>query len=244
MFSPRQLENILFLDIETVSSAPAYEDLSPRMQALWEHKSARFQRQDAPRSPAELYTDKAAILAEFGRVVCISCGYLRFDAQGKPALTLRSYRGADEKALLDEFGQMLNQYTSRSSERRLCAHNGKEFDFPYLGRRFLIQGLPLPLALQVQGKKPWETPFLDTMELWSFGDYKGFTSLDLLAAVFNIPSPKDDIDGSQVGRVFWQEQDHERIRVYCEKDVYTTAQILLAMSRLPLLEEGAESGDA
>ena len=185
--------------------------------------------------PSHLYQSRAAIFAEFGKVVCISCGFIRYQ-DDKPHFKLKSFSGNDEQRLLADFAAMLNPFTQKS-ERTLCAHNGKEFDFPYLGRRYLINGLPLPAILgEMQSKKPWEVRLLDTMQLWKFGDYKSFTSLDLLCAVFGVPSPKDDIDGSQVGRVFWVEQDYARIARYCERDVVATAQVLLRMCGENMME--------
>lgn len=229
MFSRSQLAQILFLDIETVSVAPDLGALPAHMQELWERKAELLrERPDTPHTPAELYKSRAAIFAEFGKVVCVSCGVLRFQ-EDRPSIKLKSFHGADEAQLLTEFAQMLNPFMART-DRNLCAHNGKEFDFPYLGRRFLINGLPLPAILaDIQSKKPWEVRLLDTLQLWKFGDYKSFTSLDLLCAVFDIPSPKDDIDGSQVGQVFWEEKDYGRIARYCERDVVATAQVLLRM---------------
>lgn len=236
MFTAQDIQDILFLDIETASQVPTFADLSPRMQALWTRKAVRYQKQEPEKSAETLYPEKAAIHAEFGQVVCISCGYLRFGPDHLPHLKVKSFFGPDERRTLEAFGEVLNQFIQGGKgKRRICAHNGKEFDFPYLGRRYVIQGLAIPPVLQVQGQKPWETSFIDTMELWKFGDFKAYTSLDLLSAVLGIPSPKDDIDGSQVGRVFWEEQGYDRIRTYCEKDVQTTAQVLLKMSRLPLI---------
>lgn len=237
MFKKEQLKDILFVDIETASAVPEYAQLSERMQALWDKKSQRYRRgDDAEKSSEQLFTEKAGIHAEFARVVCISCGYLQFDEEGAPSMNMKSYGGEDEVEVLAEFGKMLDKYTAVKAGRTLCAHNGKEFDYPFLGRRYVINQLRIPYSLQVQGKKPWEVNLLDTMELWKFGDYKSYTSLNLLSAILDIPSPKDDIDGSDVGRVFWQEKDHERIRIYCEKDVLTTAQVVLRMCRLPLME--------
>ncbi|GAB4416946.1 MAG: 3'-5' exonuclease [Bacteroidia bacterium] len=235
MFKPDQIEQLLFLDIETAPIAPDYASLAPRMQGLWDHKSQRYQRQDAEKTPQQLFDEKAGIHAEFAQVVCISCGYVLFK-ENVPSLHLKSYVGPDETQVLADFGDMLNKFISKKEGRSLCAHNGKEFDFPFLGRRYVIRGLPIPYVLRVQGKKPWEVSFVDTMELWKFGDIKAYTGLDLLAAVLDIPSPKDDMDGSDVARVFWEEKDYERIRIYCEKDVRTTVQVLLRMSRLPLLD--------
>lgn len=233
MFSQSILENILFLDIETVCMAQNYEQLPAHMQRLWDKKAARYQKNETDKTAAELFFEKAGIHAEFGKIVCISCGYLTFENY-VPSIKLKSFCGANEVDLLKSFGEMLDKYMAKGN-RNLCAHNGKEFDFPYLGRRFIINQLPIPESLQIQGKKPWEVNFIDTMELWKFGDYKAYTSLELLATIFGIESPKDDIDGSQVAHVFWRERAYDRIQKYCEKDVKTTAQVLLRMSLLPLI---------
>jgi len=236
MFTPAQIENLMFLDIETVPMAPTYEELSPRMREMWDAKVRRYQRAEPEKEISQLFLEKAGIHAEFGRVVCISCGLIRFADEGKPDIRLKSYFDTEEKVLLEAFGRDVDHFTRSREGRSLCAHNGREFDFPYLGRRYLIHGLEIPYVLRIQGKKPWEVSFVDTMELWKFGDYKAYTSLNLLSAVLDVPSPKDDIDGSQVRAVYWEENDIERIKNYCEKDVLTTAQVLLRMSRLPLID--------
>jgi len=221
---------ILFLDIETVSQEKDYEQLSERMQKLWSKKADQLNRDNPELSPADIY-DRAAIYAEFGKIVCISVGFFNGDR-----FRLKSFYGHDEKALLADFAEMLENYYS-DYRSMICAHNGKEFDFPYIARRMLINGIQIPHILQVAGKKPWETPFLDTMELWKFGDYKTFTSLDLLCAVLDIPTPKDDINGSEVGRVYWEENDLERIKTYCQKDVLAVAQLMCRYNYLPLIAD-------
>lgn len=235
--SRKQLEGVMFVDIETASVTHTYEDLPERFRGLWDKKAALLnKREETPLPPEELYPQRAAIFAEFGKVVCISAGYIKYE-QDRPTFRCKSYYGADEAAILREFGEALNQFMARP-ERNLCAHNGKEFDFPYLGRRYLINGLPLPHSIaDIQDKKPWEVRLLDTMSLWKFGDFKNFSSLDLLCAVLGVPSPKDDIDGSEVGRVFWEEKDYRRIAIYCEKDVLATAQVLLRFSLEPIIAE-------
>lgn len=237
MYTRNHLENILFLDIETVSTTATYEELSERIQALWDKKAHLInKREETPLPPEDLYREKAAIFSEFGKVVCISVGYLKF-VEGRATFKLKSYYGADEDQLLKDFAAMLNQFMAKPN-RNLCAHNGKEFDFPYLGRRYLIRGIEMPSAIAaIQTAKPWEVRMIDTMVLWKFGDYKNFTSLDLLCAIMDVPTPKDDIDGSAVGRVFWEENDAERIAKYCEKDVLATAQVLLRMSREELVKD-------
>lgn len=223
-------QQVLVLDIETVPQYASFEEVPEDYQKLWDHKT-RFQRREGE-SPEEFYS-KAGILAEFGKIICISVGifYKKADLL---SLRIKSFYGDDEHALLQDFIQLLNK---QADSLILCAHNGKEFDFPYLCRRILINALKIPVQLNIQGKKPWEILHLDTMELWKFGDYKNYTSLNLLASVFNIPSPKDDIDGSMVHRVYWEENNLERIRIYCEKDVITTAQLLLRFKSLPILSE-------
>jgi 3'-5' exonuclease len=237
MYARNQLEQILFLDIETASVAPDFASLPENFQQLWQRKADLLkERAEEPHTPEHLYQSRAAIYAEFGKVVCISCGFIRYQ-DDRPHFKLKSFSGPDEAALLTAFATLLDHFTQRP-ERTLCAHNGKEFDFPYLGRRYLINGMPLPKILgEMQSKKPWEVRLIDTMQLWKFGDYKSFTSLDLLCAVFGVPSPKDDIDGSKVGEVFWVEQNYDRIARYCERDVVATAQVLLRMSGQPLMSQ-------
>lgn len=224
MLNHVSIEDVLFLDIETVPQYSSYSELPVEYKALWD-KKATFLVKDAQLDTPELVYQRAGIYAEFGKVVCISAGMV-VTKDGERFFRVKSFAGADEKTLLEGFSVMLNRFSARNTSF-LCAHNGKEFDFPFIARRMLINGLPIPQVLDVAGKKPWEVPFLDTMELWKFGDFKHYTSLNLLAYVFNIPTPKDDIDGSQVAHVFYVENDVERIAIYCEKDTLTVAQLLL-----------------
>jgi len=221
---------ILFLDIETVSQEKSYDQLNERMQKLWSHKAEQIGKGDENATPESLY-DRAAIYAEFGKIVCISVGFFNGSR-----FRLKSFCDHDEKALLKGFATMLDRYYN-TPDSQLCAHNGKEFDFPYIARRMLVNGIQIPRILQVAGKKPWETNFLDTMEFWKFGDYKSYTSLELLCAILDIPTPKDDINGSEVGRVYWQENDLQRIQTYCQKDVLAIAQLMRRYNYLPLINE-------
>jgi predicted PolB exonuclease-like 3'-5' exonuclease len=229
----QKIEDILFLDIETVPQAAAYNDLPEHMQKLWEKKSAYLRTQD---QTAESIYERAGIWAEFGKIICISAGFVR-TGNGKKVFRVKSFFGDDEKQLLQQFCDLLHNFFARKKNAQLCAHNGKEFDFPYIARRLLINGLPLPKVLDIAGSKPWEVPFLDTMELWKFGDYKHFCSLDLLTTIFGIPTPKDDIDGSKVAAVYYEEKNIERIARYCEKDAMAVAQLFLRYRSEPLLEE-------
>lgn len=231
MIEKINLESILFLDIETVPEYKDFSQLTVTKQALYESKTA-YQRKDEI-TPEEFY-ERAGIWAEFGKIVCISVGYINFKGSERK-LRIKSFYG-EEKDLLLEFKQLLENHFN-TTKHMLCAHNGKEFDFPYIARRMLIQGIALPNMLQLFGKKPWEVPHLDTMELWKFGDYKHFTSLKLLTEIFNIPSPKDDIDGSQVRGVFYEENDIDRIIIYCEKDVIAIVQLFLRFRQEELLED-------
>lgn len=228
MLDQLDLSNVLVLDIETVPQYPNFNDVPPHFQELWAHKT-QYQRKE--QTPGEFYA-RAGIWAEFGRIICISVGIFTGDeARG---LRIKSFCCDEEAELLSDFSGLLNK---QAAGLILCAHNGKEFDFPYLCRRMLINDLPIPRQLDFAGKKPWEVPHIDTMELWKFGDYKSFTSLNLLAAIFGIPTPKDDIDGSQVADVYWTEKNPARIVTYCQKDVITTAQLLLKFKRQPLIPD-------
>jgi DNA polymerase elongation subunit (family B) len=211
------LQNVLVLDIETVPQYSGYEQVPPRLQNLWAAKT-QYQRKDE--TPDEFY-ERAGIWAEFGKIICISVGI--FTKEQPTGLRVKSFAGHDEKELLTAFKALLKK---QPANMMLCAHNGKEFDFPYLCRRMLINGVQLPAQLNIAGKRPWEVNHLDTMELWKFGDYKSYTSLSLLTEIFNIPTPKDDIDGSMVGHTYWKEDDLPRICTYCQKDVIATAQLI------------------
>lgn len=231
MISKLSIENILFLDIETVPQQESFEQLDDIDQQLYADKT-KYQRKEEF-TPSQFY-DRAGIWAEFGKIVCISVGYFVNRENGQQFRT-RSFLG-DEKELLGEFSSLLNEHFS-GKNHLLCAHNGKEFDFPYIARRMIILGLEIPSKLNLFGKKPWEVPHLDTLELWKFGDYKHYTSLKLLTRILDIPSPKDDIDGSQVRDVFYEEKDIRRIASYCEKDVVAVAQIVLKLRKEPILTD-------
>jgi predicted PolB exonuclease-like 3'-5' exonuclease len=223
MLAQIKIKNVLFLDIETVPCSPSFEDLDITFQNLWTEKTV-WQRKEKY-TPAEFYKIKAGVTAEFSKIICISVGYL-FTKKNDTHFRIKSFYGDDEKKIITSFNDLLNNQFNKK-QHQLCAHNGKEFDFPFIARRTLINGLKLPKILDFSGKKPWEVNHLDTMELWKFGDYKHYTSIKLLAALFNIPTPKDDIDGSQVASVYWKNNDLERIKKYCQKDTLTVAQLLL-----------------
>lgn len=229
MLSDLDLSTILFLDIETVPIEQNYNQLPENFKKLWDRKS-RLIKDHEEETPDVTYS-KAGIYAEFGKIICISTGFFY-----NRTFRIKSYYSDNEKELLIEFADMLNKHFNRA-ENMLCAHNGKEFDFPYIARRMVVHNVELPVILDVAGKKPWEVKHLDTMELWKFGDRKNYTSLELLTAIFNIPSPKQDIDGSEVGRVYWEEKDLERIVTYCQRDVLAIAQIMLHFQRKPILDE-------
>lgn len=218
------IEEILFLDIETVPIAPEYAELTEKWQQLWERKM-QFQINNG--EPADELYERAGIYAEFGKIVCISVGYV-VQKQGELFFRAKSFYDDQEKKLIQNFFNALEGFT-RSGKHKLCAHNGQEFDFPYISRRALVNNLLLPKMLDIAGAKPWEVKeiLIDTLQLWKFGDYKHYTSLPLLCELFNIPTPKDDIDGSQVAKVYWEENDIDRIIRYCEKDTLAVANLLL-----------------
>ncbi len=229
MLNNIQNESVLFLDIETVPQFRSYDELPDDLKQFWDHKAQYIVREETDTS-SKLY-ERAGIYAEFGKIICISVAFLR-DNQ----LRVKSYYGDDESKLLNEFADLLNRSYSRK-DSLLCAHNGKEFDFPYIARRMLINSVKLPAILDMASSRPWNVRHLDTMELWKFGDYKHYTSLGLLSTIFGIPSPKDDLQGSDVNSVYWADNDLERIVSYCQKDVIAIVQLFLRYKGLPLLSD-------
>ncbi|MCF8359738.1 MAG: 3'-5' exonuclease [Prolixibacteraceae bacterium] len=232
MLNQINIESILFIDIETAPMTPEFDELPENFKKLWDKKSAYFRKED---ETAEEVFERAGIYAEFGKIICISAGTV-YKKDGEYRCRVKSYAGHDEKKLLSDFVKMLDNY-NRTGNIKLCAHNGQEFDYPYISRRCLINGVKIPKILDIAGAKPWEIKesLLDTLQLWKFGDYKHFTSLDLLCAIFEIPTPKDDIDGSMVANVYWQEDNLERIVKYCEKDVFALVQLFLRYQGKPIL---------
>jgi len=232
--APYPVNNILFLDIETVPQYESYQHLPEEWKALWDIKAGYLIRNKEVESVETIYP-KAGIYAEFGKIICISCGFIQASGEHK-RMVLKSFYGENESLLLFEFSEMLRKWSS-GEQRFLCAHNGKEFDFPYLCRRMVINNIPIPSLLNIAGKKPWEVNHLDTMELWKFGDFKNYTSLNLLAHTLNIPTPKADIDGSRVWEVYWKDKDLNRIVTYCQKDVVTVTQLLLRLMGEQLVKQ-------
>jgi len=229
MIEKLRLENILFLDIETVPEIENFNDLEKEKQYLFELKT-QYQRKEE--FTAEEFYDRAGIWAEFGKIICISVGYFTIKGDIRH-FRVTSFFG-DEKKILKDFNNLLNNHFNKP-QHIMCGHNAKEFDFPFIARRMIINQIEIPAKLDLFGKKPWEVPHLDTLEMWKFGDYKHYTSLKLLTNVLNIPSPKDDIDGSEVAYVYYKEKDIDRIITYCEKDVIAVAQVFLRFKREELL---------
>jgi len=224
MLNDLNIEEVLFIDIETAPIAPEFGKLPETWQKLWEHK---MKPQLSEGETAESLYNRAGIYAEFGRIICISMGYVA-KKENERFYRVKSFYDENEKVLINNFFQALQKFM-KAGKRKLCAHNGQEFDFPYIARRAIVHGLNLPKILDIAGTKPWEIKdqLLDTLQLWKFGDYKHYTSLSLLCELFNIPTPKDDIDGSQVGKVYWEDNNLERIVRYCEKDTLAVANLLL-----------------
>ena len=225
-------KNMLFIDIETVSVEQNFDLLSERMQEQWTRKAGNIKNEDFV-TPYDLFFKKAAIYAEFGKIICIGVGVIYWNSSNEPAFKVKSLLGHDERVLLLEFKALVEKYPA--DQLVLCAHNGKEFDYPYLCRRMLVNDIELPRTLQVSGKKPWEILHQDTLDLWRFGDYKNYTQLDLLAALFNIPTSKSDISGEDVTRVYHTENDLARIARYCVEDVIVLAQLYLRLQNYPLI---------
>ncbi len=227
------IQKIMFIDIETVPQTAELDELSSELQILWAEKFSQLQQRTPTKYGEETTADEAfmkyaGIYSEFGRIVCISVGFI-YMRNGQKFMRIKSFAGKDEKALLLDFNDLVLKFF-KTTEHNFCGHNIKEFDIPYICRRMLINGIQLPPPLQINAKKPWEVNLLDTLDYWKFGDYKNFVSLKLLTAIFNIPTPKDDIDGSMVAEVYYQDDDLPRIITYCQKDVLATAQVWMKIN--------------
>lgn len=229
-----ELRDILFLDIETVAATSEYSLLEERLKAQWLRKASFFKQREEGVTDEDMYNERAGIYAEFGKIIVIGVGKFIENENGQLTLKTKALFDHDEKKLLESFKSLLEKMDANA---KLCAHNGKEFDFPYLSRRMLVNEIGLPALLNFAGKKPWDVPHLDTMELWKFGDYKHYTSLDLLAAIFNIPTSKSGMDGSQVNGVYYQEKDLNKIAEYCVRDVVAVAQVYLKMSGMSAIPQ-------
>lgn len=236
MLENYKIDHILFLDVETVPQVYDFKAVPERSKYLFNEKVKNQVNEEV--TVEQLYRQRGGILAEFGKIICISVGYIQ-KLDDEYQLRLKSFYGDDEKKILEDFSALLNKSFKNEKEDVLCAHNGKEFDFPYLCRRMLVNGIKIPKILQIMGKKPWEINHIDTLEFWKFGDYKHYTSLELLTEIFGIPSPKDDIKGSDVARVYWEENDLKRIAKYCQKDVLALVQLFLRFKGESLLKEDA-----
>ncbi len=228
------IENLFLIDIETVSEKEHFHFLDDEWKDLWKEKNIKNLPLNT--SAEEYYPMRAAILAEFAKIVCISFGYFKKE-NNEWQLRIKSVCSENESDILSQFIATLKQLHSNNQQWIFTGHNIKEFDVPFLCRRMLVNGISIPPYIDFQNMKPWETPVLDTLHLWRFGDYKHYTSLKLLAAALGVPSPKDDIDGSMVGDVFWKEKNLKRISDYCQKDVVTVANVMLRFKGLPLLKD-------
>ena len=234
------LSNIMFLDIETVPQTADFSELNPELSHLWEDKFGLIHKRMPEKyatetTAAEAFNTSAGIYSEFGKIVCISVGFIYFKEK-EMFFRTKSFSGDDEKQILSDFSELILKFFT-TKDHTFCGHNIKEFDIPYICRRMLINGLKLQSIINISGKKPWEINFYDTLELWRFGDNKNYTALKLLTAVFGIPTPKDDIDGSQVATVYYKEKNISRIALYCQKDVVATAQVFLRINGLELIKE-------
>jgi 3'-5' exonuclease len=231
------ISDFVFIDIETASNAPSFEELDSNWQKLWEQKVIKYLPENT--TVAEMYQQRAGVMAEFSRIVCISMGYFLHEENLK--FRVKSFFNDDEKILLQDFLQTIQRIEKHNSNWHFAGHNIKEFDIPFICRRMVAKQIPLPKFMDFQNRKPWETNIVDTFQYWRFGDYKNYTSLNLLAAVMDVPTSKDDIDGSMVGSLYHeknaelQKLNKRRIIEYCQKDVVATANIVLRFKNIPLL---------
>ena len=240
MYTQDELKGMVFFDLETASEFESLDTLAvnkPKMAELWskrcEYLRSRWPEDNSDLTDEELYLEKAALVPEFNRIVCASFGRLDF-TDVYPKMVIRSYYGSDELEILNGIELVVQKFKGY----KLSGHNIKRFDIPVMCKRFIINGYNLPTSLQVHNKKPWEMPFVDTSESWSFGAWQeGFVSLELLMTSLGLDTPKDDIRGEDVSRVYWEDSDYKRIAKYCEKDVFALGQAMLRMSNLHPLEK-------
>ncbi len=224
-----ELHNVLFIDIETVSQYPEFSDLDERWKGLFEKKIRYYHEKEPEKSLDQLYQEKAAIYSEFGKIICIGLGFFN-----KNQLRIKTISGEDEEDILNSFFSLVSQHFNNPDKHIICGHNIREFDIPYICRRAVIHGLQLPSILNLSNKKPWEVKFLiDTLEMWKFGDMKNYISLDLLSACLGLEGSKGDMDGSQVGKIYYENKDMKRIANYCAQDVWVTSNVFLRMNLLP-----------
>lgn len=233
-------ENLIVIDIETAAEYPGFDMLPEEWKALWTEKVVRSLPEGV--TAADFYPMRAGVMAEFSKIICISIGY--FHAAESRKLRIKSFYGHDEKQLLEDFILTINKIEAYNDKCCFAGHNIKEFDIPFICRRLLINNISLPAYLDFQNRKPWETNIVDSFQYWRFGDFKNYTSLNLLASALKVPSSKDDIDGSMVGELYWTEDPAQkdinlkRITIYCQKDVVTTANVIMRFKNLPLLQPG------
>lgn len=232
-------EDLIVIDIETASLSASFNLMEGKWQELWEEKTIRILPEGL--TAGEFYPQRAGVMAEFSKIVCISIGY--FIREQHLKIRVKSFYGDDEKKILADFLQTISKIESFNNNWCFAGHNIKEFDIPFICRRLLVNNMRIPPYLDFQNMKPWETNIVDTFQYWRFGDYKNFTSLKLLAAAMGVPSSKDDIDGSMVGELYHsgnaeeKEINMKRIAVYCQKDVVTTANIILRFKNAPIIHE-------
>lgn len=227
------LQKLFLLDIETVPQQPAYQQLNAEWQARWWHKISKTIPEGT--SPEDSYQQKAGILAEFGKIICISIGCFQIK-DNENFLKIKSIYGHNEKELLQSFLSVNNKMCELKNDFQFAGHNIREFDIPYICRRMIINHIPLPQYLCLHNAKPWEVNMLDTLHHWRFGDVKNYISLDLLASVLGVPTSKTDIDGSKVQEVYYKDNDLQRIVNYCQRDVEVVANVLLRFNNMPLLK--------
>lgn len=227
-------KHLLFIDIETVSGESSLELVPERLQKEWLRKADRFRIIEGP-SDAELYFDRAAVYAEFGKIIVIGLGFFHWEEADEPTFRVRTIHGHDEASVLRQFCTLVEKRYAR--KLILCAHNGREFDYPYLCRRMMVHGIPIPRSFWNTHWRRYDSPHLDTMDYWKFGDFKNYTSLELLAALFGIPSSKDTLSGSEVNTAYYHKNNLISIAQYCREDVVVLAQLYLRYHQMELLEE-------
>lgn len=228
------LFDLFLIDIETVPQVSNINELSGEGRKLFFDKISKTMPEKFDEE--DMYLKKAGILAEFGKVICISLGFFFKDKADRICLKIKSISGHNEKVLLDEFIAITDKFFQHKNRFQFAGHNIREFDVPFLCRRMVINQIQLPTYLHIYGAKPWDISMTDTLQWWKFGDYKNYISLHLLANILGVPTSKDDIDGSMVQHVYYKDNNLQRIVNYCQKDVVVVAQVIQRFKNLPLVK--------
>ena len=227
------IHKLLFVDIETVGVDEDLDSLhhtNPKLSKVWEETGwdyfKRKYSEDSELSSNQMFVKRAALLPEFGKIVCISVGFIVPSGETK----LDSFYG-DEKNILISTSELLNRVDKLGFV--ICGHNVKNFDLPYIAKRMLINNIPVPKILPNYTIKPWESRVLDTKEVWGFNSFGGLSSLNLVCTSLGLETSKEgEVNGSNMHKYYYDSNNIEKIKNYCEEDVKCTINLVKKLKKL------------